>query len=574
MTTTTSPLPDRAYEEIVLLRRRIEDLEARNAILELGSRYARGVDRLDRDLLRSCFHPDSEHRHGRFEGLSWDFCDEIIKMVGSLEHTQHLLGTRSVVVDGDTASAELCWTAYHKVGDAGWFAWPWAEPGDVLIIGGRYLDRYERREGGMADLLPTRHARVGDLQPPAPPPRRGVPRGADGPARSDGPRLSLAPARSRRRRLTAPGMPAHHLHEKENAMDDDTLLRRRLRLGVFMPPWTIPVDRDPTLFIRENIELVEYLDSIGYDEAWMGEHHSSGYQIIGSPELFVAAAIERTRRIRIGTGVISLPYHNPYMVADRIVQLDHQAQGRAMFGFGQGLTPSDMAMLGIDTTRKREQSDASLEVVLRLLDGETVTAETDWFTLYDATLQLNPYSRPRPDLVIASAVSTSGGENAGRFGIGMLCVAAGAPGARRAGQQLAVANEQAALNGHTMDRSTLRLAAPIHLAPSRDQAIAEVEAGFEAWKEFIERTWAGGAEEIGKGSLESIIENGTGVIGTADDALAFLDRLWKKSGGFGCLLNQITNWAPIGPTRNSLQILADKVLPEFAGRNTRRLASP
>lgn len=118
MTTTTSPLPDRAYEEIVLLRRRIEDLEARNAILELGSRYARGVDRLDRDLLRSCFHPDSEHRHGRFEGLSWDFCDEIIKMVGSLEHTQHLLGTRSVVVDGDTASAELCWTAYHKVGDA------------------------------------------------------------------------------------------------------------------------------------------------------------------------------------------------------------------------------------------------------------------------------------------------------------------------------------------------------------------------------------------------------------------------------------------------------------------------
>ncbi|MGW5566876.1 LLM class flavin-dependent oxidoreductase [Streptomyces tendae] len=357
-------------------------------------------------------------------------------------------------------------------------------------------------------------------------------------------------------------------------MDDEKALRRSLRLGVFMPPWTIPVDRDPTRFIRENIELVEFLDTLGYDEAWMGEHHSSGYQLIGSPELFVAAAIERTRRIRIGTGVISLPYHNPFMVAARIVQLDHQAQGRAMFGFGQGLTPTDSAMLGLDPQRKREQTEACLDVVLRLLDGETVTRETDWFNLYDASLQLDPFSQPRPDLVVASAVSTSGGENAGKHGIGMLCVAAGAPGAFDAlDSNWRVANEQAAAHGHTMERTTLRLTAPFHIAPSRDQAMAEVEAGFEAWKEFIERGWPGGAEAIGKGSLESIVENGTGVIGTADDALAFLDRLWKKSGGYGCLLNQITNWAPLDATKSSLRILADKVMPEFTGRNRRRLTT-
>jgi hypothetical protein len=145
--TATSDLSSRLLDEVVALRRRVEDLEAREAVLEIGARYARGVDRVDGELLRSCFHPDSQHKHGRFEGRSWDFCDEIVKMVGTLEHTQHLLGTRSVVIDGDTASGELYWTAYHKVGEAGWFAWPWAEPGDVLIIGGRYLDRYERRDG-------------------------------------------------------------------------------------------------------------------------------------------------------------------------------------------------------------------------------------------------------------------------------------------------------------------------------------------------------------------------------------------------------------------------------------------
>ncbi|MGV9915068.1 nuclear transport factor 2 family protein [Streptomyces tendae] len=134
-------------DEVAALRRTVDALDSRARILDIGARYARGVDRVDGDLLRTCFHPDSRHKHGRFEGLSWDFCDEIVKMVGVLEHTQHHIATRSVTVDGDHASAELYWIAYHKVGDAGWFAWPWAEPGDVLVIGGRYLDRYERRDG-------------------------------------------------------------------------------------------------------------------------------------------------------------------------------------------------------------------------------------------------------------------------------------------------------------------------------------------------------------------------------------------------------------------------------------------
>src|SRR5688572_12085582 len=95
-----------------------------------------------------------------------------------------------------------------------------------------------------------------------------------------------------------------------------------LRAGVFLAPFH-PVDEDPTLAIQRDLALMEHLDALGFDEAWIGEHHSAGYEIIASPELFIAAAAERTRRIRLGTGVISLPYHNPLMVADRIIQLDH-----------------------------------------------------------------------------------------------------------------------------------------------------------------------------------------------------------------------------------------------------------
>src|SRR5215472_12223057 len=101
----------------------------------------------------------------------------------------------------------------------------------------------------------------------------------------------------------------------------------KLRNGIFLAPFP-PVDEDPTLCIQRDFELLEHLDRLGYEEAWIGEHHSAGFEIIASPELFIAAAAERTSRIKLGTGVISLPYHNPLMVAQRIVQLDHMTRGR------------------------------------------------------------------------------------------------------------------------------------------------------------------------------------------------------------------------------------------------------
>src|SRR5271155_5672802 len=117
----------------------------------------------------------------------------------------------------------------------------------------------------------------------------------------------------------------------------------KLRNGIFLAPFH-PVDEDPTLCIQRDLELMEWLDRLGYEEAWIGEHHSAGFEIISSPELFIAAAAERTKRIRFGTGVISLPYHNPLMVANRIIQLDHMTRGRIILGVGPGLLVSDAVM--------------------------------------------------------------------------------------------------------------------------------------------------------------------------------------------------------------------------------------
>ncbi len=183
---------------------------------------------------------------------------------------------------------------------------------------------------------------------------------------------------------------------------------RQIRAGIFLAPFH-PLDEDPTLALQRDVELVEHLDRLGYDEAWIGEHHSAGYEIIASPELFIAAAAERTRRIKLGTGVISLPYHHPLMVANRMVQLDHMTRGRAMFGVGPGLLPSDAHMLGVPVSAQRDRMAESLEVILRLLAGETVTHKSDWFELRDARCQLLPYTKPRPHFAVASTVTPSGG---------------------------------------------------------------------------------------------------------------------------------------------------------------------
>src|SRR5918992_1532636 len=149
----------------------------------------------------------------------------------------------------------------------------------------------------------------------------------------------------------------------------------RLRFGTFLAPFH-PAGENPTLALQRDLELVEHLDRLGYDEAWIGEHHSAGSEIIASPEIFIAAAAERTRNIKLGTGVTSIAYHNPLWTADRMVLLDHLTRGRVMLGVGPGSLPTDSAMIGLTPTQTREILEVNLDIIVRLLAGESVTAKT------------------------------------------------------------------------------------------------------------------------------------------------------------------------------------------------------
>ena len=349
----------------------------------------------------------------------------------------------------------------------------------------------------------------------------------------------------------------------------------RLRFGAFIAPFH-PVDENPTLAIERDLELVRWLDSLGYEEAWIGEHHSAGYEIIASPEVFIAAAAERTRHIRLGTGVSSLPYHHPFMLADRIMQLDHMTRGRVMFGAGPGALVSDAFAMGIPAARQRDMMDEALGVIIALLRGETVNHESDWFVLKDARLQLTPYSRPHVEIAVASQVSPTGARAAGRHGVGLLSLGATSQGGFNAlASNWAIAEDIAKENGRTMDRAAWRLVGPMHVAETKDQAIADVRFGLEKWLYYFREiaNLPVAPVEAGRDPVEAMIESGIAVIGTPDEAAQKIQALIDQSGGFGCFLFMAHNWAPWEATKRSYDLFARYVAPRFQQLNVNREAS-
>ena len=169
-----------------------------------------------------------------------------------------------------------------------------------------------------------------------------------------------------------------------------------LNFGAFLAPHH-PIGEHPMLQYQRDLDFVEHLDKLGFNEFWCGEHHSTGWETIASPEMFLAAAGQRSHRINLGTGVVSLPYHHPFNVAQRMVQLDHMTGGRAIFGSGPGALPSDAYTLGIDPMTQRDRQDEAIGVIRRLLAGEDrFDYECEWFTMKDAKLQLLPLQEELP----------------------------------------------------------------------------------------------------------------------------------------------------------------------------------
>lgn len=342
-----------------------------------------------------------------------------------------------------------------------------------------------------------------------------------------------------------------------------------LEFGAFLAPWH-KVDTDAHLAIQQDIELAVAMDRLGFSEFWMGEHHSGGVEIVSDPLLFIAAASQRTSQIKLGTGVASLPYHNPFMLADRLTLLDHISRGRAMFGAGPGQLADDARIIGIDPMENRRKMEQSFDVITRLLAGETVTEKTDWYDLNDAYLQILPYSDIHT--AVTATVSPTGPKLAGKYGAGLLSLAATNPaGAEVLQSHWEIVEELAAENGKTVDRANWRLTCPMHIAETEEKARENARHGLLYLMNYLAHVSPGLEKADDVDSLiDGINSTGFGVIGTPEMAIDQIRRMQETSGGFGKLLVLHGEWANFQDSLRSFELIAEQVMPVFNGSRERR----
>src|SRR3989454_3012320 len=345
------------------------------------------------------------------------------------------------------------------------------------------------------------------------------------------------------------------------------MAHKGMKFGIFLAPFH-RLGENPTLALSRDMELIEWLDYLGYDGAWVGPVLSAGWELSAFPELVIAAGAGCTGHIMLGSGVPSLPYHNPLVVAQRFVQLDHMTRGRAMVGCGPGALVSDAYMMGIEPVTQRPRMDEALDAIMLLLEGdEPVTLKTDWFEMRQARLHLTPYTEPHFPIAVASVMTPSGVIAAGRHGLGVLSLGAGIPGGPEAlANQWKIGEETAARHGKTMDRKNWKLVVNVHVAEDDEEALRQVKrAERHETITYFEET-LGRPPGRSDDPLTEGVKMGTTLIGSVETVVRGIEHLWRLSdGGFGGVLFRAHEWANREQTLKSYELFARYVMPRFQG---------
>ena len=338
---------------------------------------------------------------------------------------------------------------------------------------------------------------------------------------------------------------------------------------------------NPTLAFEQDLNLIEFAESIGFDEVFTGEHHSGGWENIPAPDLFISAAAQRTSRIRLGTGVIILPYHDPFLVAERMAFLDHLSHGRVILGVGGGGLATDIKLLGFDRAKFPAMTDEALDMILRLLreDGP-ITQEGQFWTLKDAELQIKPYQDPLP-VAYSSVGSPHSIDVIAKYDLLMLS------GNFRRGIQADELREtwgkveaKAAEYGREMSRDQWRATNYVYLSDTPERALAEIEHGFRnefqgywfnlGWNEQYEDHKGQAPSEI---MMEQVLRKTGWMVGDPDQCVRWLEGINEQTGGLGGLIiTSSADWARREDWYHSLELFAKYVIPEFkrSNRGTKR----
>jgi len=181
-----------------------------------------------------------------------------------------------------------------------------------------------------------------------------------------------------------------------------------------------PMGKTEYQVMKEQLDLMRSAEDLGFDSVWPAEHHFSDYGYCASPALSLAAIASVTKRIRLGTGIVVLPFHNPIRVAEEYAMLDLMSDGRVDFGVGRGYQPIEFAGFQVDQAKSRGIFNESLEVIMQAWTQERVNFKGVHFNIQDQVVRPKPLQKPHPPVWIAG-LSEATFPMVGKWGCNLLC---------------------------------------------------------------------------------------------------------------------------------------------------------
>ena len=355
-----------------------------------------------------------------------------------------------------------------------------------------------------------------------------------------------------------------------------------MKLGLFAQP-AHPPERSPYDCQEWDLQVLRWLDELGYEEAWLCEHHTLPWEPNPAPDILVAQAIRETSRIRLGTGGVCLPYHNPAVVANRIAWLDHLAQGRLNFGIAAGSVPSDWALLGLDGEKVRDMTRESLEIILKIWGAEEPFDYQGkyWNCRYDEPemplkgAHIKPFQKPYPPIGISGLTARSETlKMAGRQGFIPMSLNISVDFVKTHWDAYA---EGAALAGRTPNRADWRVCREVVVAETDEAAYKLATEGnlgrfardyvLNVASRFGLLQWYKHDPSVPDSDMTvDYMAKHCWIVGSPNTVREKLEEFQEQSGGFGTLLvfgcdyaDKASGW------HESLRALAEEVAPKVKG---------
>lgn len=352
-----------------------------------------------------------------------------------------------------------------------------------------------------------------------------------------------------------------------------------MRFGIFTMPEHFPWDNWTLSYERDFDEMV-LAEKLGFDEYWIGEHHSGWYENVPVPEYMIAKASALTSRIELATGVVNLPYHDPFQVAERLAFLDHLTHGRLIYGFGAGGLPTDWALHEMDGEEMRPRMNESLGIIKQLTSSrEPHSYHGEFWSGEERVMQVAPYKNRVPEMAIAGLTGTSSYEIAGRNGWGALSVHFSPPRfdsnpsfADLIGQAGGIDAGAAAAGLDPVEaRLRWRLVREVYVAEDRETALAEICAGVKRSYDYLIALGLGPLMKLDEAmddselTLEWMVDNCRWLVGSPDEVTAAVRRLYEEVGGFGTLVVNSRDWVTTDLANRSWELFARFCMPALEG---------